>query len=386
MVCWPMPTSGSARRPQSPGSTSFTVIRVPAARSCSRVVQRCPSSGTHWRSSSQTAHDSGGASRSSVSTAHVAQIQITAPDCPSGPGCTTRLRQDAGVILHLRAAVEQLYAAPPARFTPLRSELVAQAKAARDQDLARSIGALRKPTLAAWAVNHFVREHADELADLRSFAELLREAQRSLDADQLRVLGRERAKRVDALADRIAEAAAQDGQKLGAGAAQEVRETLTALIAAEASVLTGSLVKALSYSGFESVDVADVVAIDDDGSEPAEATGRPALSVLPGGGGAPVDLEERRRSRRAAERARLQSALEHTRTELRSADRQVAVLTARHEEVTEGIADLERRLATARTRLEKVAAELDEASGIRDRLEQEEAAARGALEEHEASE
>jgi hypothetical protein len=299
------------------------------------------------------------------------------------------LREDAGVILHLRAAVEQLYAVPPARFTPLRSELVAEARSAGEKDLAASVGALRKPTLAAWAVNHFVREHADELEELRSFAELLREAQRSLDADQLRLLGRERARRVDELADRIAEVAAQDGPGLGAGAAQEVRETLTALIAdedAEASVLTGALVKALSYSGFGSVDVADVVAIADVDVDDDAAAGRPSLSVLPGGagGGDPVDLEERRRSRRTAERARLQSTLETARADLRAADRQVAVLTARQEEVVEGIADLERRLATARARLEKVTGELDDATGIRSRREQEEAAAQQALDAHDA--
>ena len=300
------------------------------------------------------------------------------------------MREDAGGILHLRAAVEQLYAAPPARFTPLRSELVAQARSAGEKNLATSVGALRKPTLAAWAVNHFVREHGDELEELRSFAELLREAQRSLDADQLRLLGRERAARVDALADRIAEVAAQDGQKLGVGAAQEVRETLTALIAdedAEASVLTGALVKALSYSGFGSVDVADVVAITDvdEFDATTDTGGRPSLSVLPGGaGGDPVDLEERRRSRRTAERARLQSTLETARAELRAADRQVAVLTARQEEVVEGIADLERRLVTARARLEKVTGELDEAGGIRGRREQEEAAAQRALDTHDA--
>lgn len=301
------------------------------------------------------------------------------------------------MILHLRAAVEQLYAAPPAGFTPLRSELVAQAKSAGEKDLAASIGALRKPTVAAWAVNHFVREHADELAEFRSFAELLREAQRSLDADQLRVLGRERSRRVDALADRIAEVSAQAGQKLGAGVAQEVRDTLTALIAdeeAEASVLTGSLVRALSYSGFGSVDVEDVVALGADaaladgadGADGDEGDGaRPSLSVLPGGGGDAVDLEERRRSKRAAERARLQAALDAARAELRGADRQVAVLTARQEEVTEGIADLERRLATARDRLEKVTGELREATGRRDRLEQEEASAQEALDAHEAA-
>ena len=291
------------------------------------------------------------------------------------------------MILHLRAAVEQLYAAPPAKFTPLRSELVAQAKSAGEKELAASIGALRKPTVAAWAVNHFVREHADELEEFRSFAELLREAQRSLDADQLRVLGRERSKRVDAIADRIAEVAAAEGQKLGPGVAQEVRDTLTALIAdedAEASVLTGSLVRALSYSGFGSVDVADVVALGAGGGDDVDEA-RPSLSVLSGGGGDTVDLEERRRAKRTAERARLQAALDAARTELRAADRQVAVLTARHEEVTEGIADLERRLATARARLEKVTGELEEASGIRDRREREEAAAQEALDAHDAA-
>ncbi|NUQ33227.1 MAG: hypothetical protein HOP99_10555 [Dermatophilaceae bacterium] len=305
------------------------------------------------------------------------------------------------MILHLRAAVEQLYAALPSRFTPLRSEFVAEAKKAGDKDLAASIAALRKPTVAAWAVNHFVREHADELEDFHEFAELLREAQRTLDADQLRLLGRERSRRVDAIGDRIAEEAAAAGQKLGAGVAQEVRDTLTALIAdedAEASVLTGSLVRALSYSGFGSVDVEDVVALgDDDGDDGDDGGARPSLSVLRGGAGSEgndggeggesedaVDLEERRRAKRAAARARLQSALEAARSELRTADRQVAVLTARREEVTEGIADLERRLATARARLEKVTAELDEATGTRDRHEKDEEAAQQALADHDA--
>lgn len=298
------------------------------------------------------------------------------------------------MILHLRAAVEQLYAVPPARFTPLRSELVAQARSAGDKQLAASIGGLRKPTVAAWAVNHFVREHRDELDQLRSFAELLREAQRTLDAEQLRVLGRERAKRVDALADRVAEVADEEGQRLGAGVSREVRDTLTAVIAdedAEASVLTGSLVKALSYSGFGSVDVADVVALGSGTPDERGATGRPSLSVLAGGGGVEdkekadaeaADLEERRRARRAAERARLQTALETARSELRSADRQVAVLTARQEEVVEGVADLERRLAAARARLEKVTGELEEAGRRRDGREEQEAAAQAALDAH----
>lgn len=279
------------------------------------------------------------------------------------------------MILHLRAAVQQLYAAPPARFTPLRSELVAEAKSAGDPALAKSIGGLRKPTVAAWAVNHFVRQGGEAMEDFRAFALLLREAQRTLDADQLRLLGRERARRVDELAERIEAAAAEAGHPLGAAAGGEVRETLTAFIAdeeAERSVLTGALVRALAYSGFGSVELENVLAI-----EPSEAE-----QAAPAGTTETIDLAERRRARAAAERARLEAAVDRARRALDGAEHHVEILAARQEEASAGIADLERQLATARRRLEKVTAEHAEASGIRDSLRGDLEEARAALQRH----
>lgn len=303
------------------------------------------------------------------------------------------------VILHLRGAVEQLYAAPTTRFTALRAELVKQARDAGDKPLAESIGRLRKPTVAAGALNHFVRTQPEGLGELRSFAELMREAQRTLDADQLRLLGRQRANRVDAAAEAVALTARESGQALGGTVLQEVRETLVALIAdeeAEASVLTGALVRALAYSGFGSVDIDDVVAVGDWSQEPVggaddgsavspTARPRPDLEVLQGGGQT-IDLDERRAARRTARREQLAVHLGSARDELRSADRRVAVLTARHEEVTEGIADLERRLQTARDRLGKVGVELDEASSTRDVAERAEREAQAALDAADSNE
>ncbi|MBB2986884.1 hypothetical protein [Terracoccus luteus] len=331
------------------------------------------------------------------------------------------------MILHLRAAVEELYSGPPDRFTARRGELVAEAKDAGDKDLARSVGRLRRPTLAAWAVNHLVRTRPDDLDELRRFAELLREAQRTLDGEQLRLLGRERARRVDALGAEVESAAADAGHPLGASAAVEVRDTLTALIAdedAERAVLTGALVKALQYSGFGSVDLDDVVAIDDvDAPEQGgDPRGRrsPALRVVDGrsddenpvpgreddpgesdgtSGAGPSgadrdeeaarqereradELAARRAERRAAARRRLASALEAASAALHAADRRVAVLQARQEEVTEGVADLERRLAAARQRLGKVTDELDEATAARDTAQADEATAARDLQEH----
>lgn len=294
------------------------------------------------------------------------------------------------MILHLRAAVQQLYAAGLGEFMAVRSALVAEAKQAGDAALAKQVGALRKPTVAAWAVNHFVRTNPEGLAELRSFAELLREAQRTLDAEQLRVLGRERAKRIDAVGLEVAAAAKQAGQPLSAAALTDVHETLVALIAdeeAERAVLSGALVKSLSYSGFGSVDIEDAAAYADDDGWPDHSRG-PELAVIEGGGGAAadtrpaVDLEERRRAKREAERHRLVTALAAARDAARDADRHVAVLAARREEVTEGIADLERRLATARERLAKVTAELEAATTERDSREAAEQAAEQALASH----
>lgn len=309
------------------------------------------------------------------------------------------MHEDGYVILHLRAAVQQLYAAGLGEFMSQRSALVAEAKAAGERDLANQVGALRKPTVAAWALNHFVREHPDELEEFHEFAELLREAQRTLDADQLRVLSRERARRVDALARKVESASRAAGQPVSDAVGQEIRQSLTAFIAdeaAEESIRTGALVRPLQYSGFGDVDIEGIAAI------PARQ-----LRVLPGGRDdtdttatdiatargndeddeqARAAEEERRRAARAAalaaERARLQRALDRATRAREDAERKAEVQQARVDEAREGVADLERQLAAARDRLEKATRKRDELSGIREQRERAEAAARRALEAH----
>ncbi len=307
------------------------------------------------------------------------------------------MHEDGGVILHLRAAVQQLYAAGLGEFMSVRSALVAEAKAAGERDLANQVGALRKPTVAAWALNHFVREHPDELEEFHEFAELLREAQRTLDADQLRVLSREQARRVDALARKVESASRAAGQPVRDAVGQEIRQSLTAFIAdeaAEESIRTGALVRPLQYSGFGDVDIEGIAAI------PARQ-----LRVLPGGRDdtdttatdiargndeddeqARAAAEERRRAARAAalaaERARLQRTVDRATRAREDAEHKAEVQQARVDEAREGVADLERQLAAARDRLEKATRKRDELSGIREERERAEAAARRALEAH----
>lgn len=284
--------------------------------------------------------------------------------------------------MHLRAAVQQLYAAPPADFISVRASFVAQARTAGDATLAASVGALRKPTVAAWAINHAVRTNPVELEELHGFAELLREAQRTLDGDQLRLLGRERTTRVENVAAQVEAAARQAGQPVGAGAAAEIRETLTAFVAdeeAERTIRSGALVKALSYSGFGPVgtaDIIDIAGIAESAAVSADELTQPAASA--------IDLAEQRQVRQERRRARRVAELESARRARAKAEHEIEVAEARRGEAREGVADLERRLATARDRLERATAELTELSGIRDRRVIEERAARAALtkEEH----
>ena len=99
-----------------------------------------------------------------------------------------------------QAAADQLYAADPAEFTDRRSDLVAQARADGDQAAARAIGALRRPTRAAWVVNQLARADPDAVARLGRLGDELRAAESALDGGKLRELSQTRRKLLGQLA------------------------------------------------------------------------------------------------------------------------------------------------------------------------------------------
>ncbi|MFE6839677.1 hypothetical protein ACFVFI_33250 [Streptomyces sp. NPDC057705] len=79
----------------------------------------------------------------------------------------------------------------PSEFTAARDEYVAKARKAGDRQLAAAIGALRKPTVAAWTAGLLPRRRPEEAHGLVQLGEALRAAHRSLDAGQLRRLSHE---------------------------------------------------------------------------------------------------------------------------------------------------------------------------------------------------
>jgi len=165
--------------------------------------------------------------------------------------------------VELEAVLDELYALVPDAFLPRRAELAAQARAEGDRELANEIRRLRKPSVAAWAVNRMVQTRATDVASLTDLAGRLRSAQQSLDGALLQQLGRERSKLVDVLVKATTEAASEDGATLSAAAARDAADTFVAALAspdATAAVVSGRLTRTLTYAGFGDVDLTEATA------------------------------------------------------------------------------------------------------------------------------
>ena len=161
--------------------------------------------------------------------------------------------------MDLDEAAGRLYALAPEEFVAARTELARQARRSGDRALARAIAALRRPTVAAWAVNRLARDHPLRLGELLDFGERLRRAWADQDAAALTELTARRAAVTGRLTRLLKSTAEQHGRPLSGAALTEAEQTLdAALVDADAAeqVRQGRLAHALSYSGFTPAPVA----------------------------------------------------------------------------------------------------------------------------------
>ena len=162
----------------------------------------------------------------------------------------------------LSDVADELYGADPAGFVARRTELVKEARAAKNRDLATQIGALRRPTVAAWYVNLLARSSSEELDALLELGARMRAAQAELDMATVASLLPERRDRERAALKRLEQVLAGEGITPSPAAMAEVAGTLTAAVAdpaAAAAVRSGCLARSLVYAGFGEVDLSDAV-------------------------------------------------------------------------------------------------------------------------------
>jgi hypothetical protein len=77
-------------------------------------------------------------------------------------------------------AADELYALPPAEFTSARDERAKALRKDGDREAANEVKGLRKPTVAAWALNQLARQRREDVDTLLAAGEDLRAAQEEL--------------------------------------------------------------------------------------------------------------------------------------------------------------------------------------------------------------
>lgn len=249
----------------------------------------------------------------------------------------------------LVTAAEELYALPPADFTSARNQRAKDAKAAGDKELAQQIGRLPKPSVAAWVVNLLARKRPSIVEGVIGLGDSLREAQEDLDRQKLTALNRQRQELLRAVAGEGAALAEDAGHRLPAAALADVEQTLQAAMAdprAAAAVRSGRLIRALSSTGVEPVELSDAV------GGPAvtgDAAPRPAKEQA----AAPaISLEARRKLKEARREAdETQKRADQAKRDLASAEGKVRELVPQRERLDDALAELERRIAETEQRL-----------------------------------
>ena len=95
---------------------------------------------------------------------------------PRDAGTGERAMSEGGAQ-DLETALDELYAVDPSDFMATRKQLVADLRAAGDAGGAKQLGAARRPTNAAWALNQLARRHGDLVDQFLEQSRVLREAQ-----------------------------------------------------------------------------------------------------------------------------------------------------------------------------------------------------------------
>lgn len=130
--------------------------------------------------------------------------------------------------------IERLYALPRDEFIPARTELARRLREAGRSDEAAEVAKLRKPTVAAWAVNQLARSEARTLGELVEAGEGLKKAQRS--GKDLRTATAARRRLIDQLVRSAAAMLKEAGHGDSPSTLQDVAHSLEA-IATDADAL-----------------------------------------------------------------------------------------------------------------------------------------------------
>lgn len=254
----------------------------------------------------------------------------------------------------LDQVADELYGLAPADFTEARDALVKRLRANKKRELANEVKALRKPTLAAWALNQLVRHRRKDVDKLLAAGTELRKAQEKLVASGDRSgFQRAGAKERELVAE-LARDASAIAAEAGAGSSQGLEEKLAATLHAAAldeetaeELAAGRVLRERQpVAGFGGLEMA-----------PAPSRAAPKREKP-----AKADKQDAaKRKREHSEEAKAREELQAARIEERQAGRERDAAAKAVTRAAERVAKAEARAAEAARRLDEARQELDEA-------------------------
>jgi len=155
------------------------------------------------------------------------------------------------------ADIDRLYSLPLAEFTPERDDLAKRLRKDGDADAAAAVKSLKKPSVAAWAVNQVQRDRPDEVRELIDVTEELHRVHKKLSSAGARERLEEAAEMQRKLISSLVRCASQlleaGGHAASDATLQKVADTLRAAALDEdvrEQLAHGRLVKDERAAGF----------------------------------------------------------------------------------------------------------------------------------------
>ena len=252
--------------------------------------------------------------------------------------------------------VDDLYGLPLDEFVPARNALARELRNSGRREEAGEAGGVRKPSVAAWAVNQLARTQKREVGELFDAGDALRAAHEDVLAGrggggELRdAVERERAA-VDALTGASRGLLTSQGHELSQTIIDRVADTLHAAALdddARAQVTDGRLERELRHVG---------IGLATAGTLPARAPApaRPKKPAIDRG------AEQRAERERAEARAAARATEREARRRLERAERATQVAAERRDRAAKSLDDAQAQLSDADAELEEARDQLGEA-------------------------
>ena len=250
--------------------------------------------------------------------------------------------------------MDELYGLPLERFVPERNALARGLRNRGERDEAAEVAALRKPSVAGWAVNQLVRTQRREIGELFEAGDALREAHNAVlagsgDGASLReAVERERAA-VETLTSAARGLLSSDGHELSPTIVDRVSDTLNAAALdddARRQVKDGRLERELRHVGLGM----------------AAGSGPPGVAEVPKKRTANERALREQAQARERERAQQRALEREARRRVERAERGAELALERRDRAAQALEAAEAELTDADAELREAKARLSELS------------------------